>query len=68
MTQTPPILELRDVDTFYGPVQAHFGYREWARLFFKTDQARDGFPQAGRHLTSAFSSLHRCRDTTDYFV
>lgn len=25
MTQTPPILELRDVDTFYGPVQAHFG-------------------------------------------
>ncbi|MCZ8035972.1 MAG: ABC transporter ATP-binding protein [Novosphingobium sp.] len=25
MTHTPPILELRDVDTFYGPVQAHFG-------------------------------------------
>ena len=25
MIPTPPILELRDVDTFYGPVQAHFG-------------------------------------------
>lgn len=25
MTQIPPILELRDIDTFYGPVQAHFG-------------------------------------------
>ncbi len=25
MTKSPPILELRDVDTFYGPVQAHFG-------------------------------------------
>ncbi len=25
MTHTPPILELRDVDTLYGPVQAHFG-------------------------------------------
>lgn len=25
MSPTPPILELRDVDTFYGPVQAHFG-------------------------------------------
>lgn len=25
MIPTPPILELRDIDTFYGPVQAHFG-------------------------------------------
>ena len=38
-SQTRPILALKDVDTFYGPVQAHFALSLHVCLLYTSDAA-----------------------------